>query len=414
MIKSITYEGKKIELYNNINNRENIFSIIIGKNGTGKSRLLQLICEEYSNNNTPKIKNSPSRIIAVSTTPFDKFPLKNNFKKGYYYQGIRGIQAQTISKGYISKFIGDFLLGITENKINSLSKALEYLGYEDKIAISFRYIGGKRIENIINSNESDINESLKYHPYFESIVLNKLGIVKEYSTNRRVYELRSYLVEKLIKGKEEINQFLVKDDKSLHELFKSICNSPWLHKIRKLKMNIIGKNVEFNKELSLSKDLINLINSGLLKIENIILKKTNSKEAFHIDSASSGEQSVIMNILGISSVIKDNSLILIDEPEVCLHPEWQEKYIKLLIDIFKINKKCHFIITTHSPQIIANLGEKNCFITSIEDGKSKKSINYINKSSDFQLATLFNSPGFKNEYLTRLSLNLLSLHSHNK
>ncbi len=31
-------------------------------------------------------------------------------------------------------------------------------------------------------------------------------------------------------------------------------------------MNIIGKNVEFNKELSLSKDLINLINSGLLKI----------------------------------------------------------------------------------------------------------------------------------------------------
>ncbi|CDG99756.1 ATP-binding protein [Xenorhabdus bovienii] len=115
-----------------------------------------------------------------------------------------------------------------------------------------------------------------------------------------------------------------------------------------------------------------------------------------------------MNILGISSVIKDNSLILIDEPEVCLHPEWQEKYIKLLIDIFKINKKCHFIITTHSPQIIANLGEKNCFITSIEDGKSKKSINYINKSSDFQLATLFNSPGFKNEYLTRLSLNLLS------
>ncbi|CDG88782.1 hypothetical protein XBFFL1_240001 [Xenorhabdus bovienii str. feltiae Florida] len=90
-----------------------------------------------------------------------------------------------------------------------------------------------------------------------------------------------------------------------------------------------------------------------------------------------------MNILGISSVIKDNSLILIDEPEVCLHPEWQEKYIKLLIDIFKINKKCHFIITTHSPQIIANLGEKNCFITSIEDGKSKKSINYINKPSDF-------------------------------
>lgn len=33
---------------------------------------------------------------------------------------------------------------------------------------------------------------------------------------------------------------------------------------------------------------------------------------------------------------------------------------------------------------------------------------FIHKSSDFQLATLFESPGYKNEYLSRLAVSLFS------
>lgn len=56
--------------------------------------------------------------------------------------------------------------------------------------------------------------------------------------------------------------------------------------------------------------------------------------SFSIKDASSGEQSIILSILGIASKIKDNSLICIDEPEICLHPEWQEKYIEILTQTF--------------------------------------------------------------------------------
>lgn len=105
---------------------------------------------------------------------------------------------------------------------------------------------------------------------------------------------------------------------------------------------------------------------------------------------------------------------MIDEPEVSLHPEWQEVYIELLMDVFSHKKGCHFIIATHSPQIISNLKKDNCFITTLENGKTYHAKDFINKSADFQLATLMETPGHENEYLKRLAVNILSKISANE
>ena len=44
----------------------------------------------------------------------------------------------------------------------------------------------------------------------------------------------------------------------------------------------------------------------------------------------------------------------------------------------------------------------------------KNAENYINNSVDFQLANVFNHPGFKNEYLLRIAMNIFSNLSKNK
>lgn len=436
MIISVTYDSIKIPIIKKVRNSNNIYSIIIGKNGTGKSRLLQLICEQLliKNSENVNISYKPSRIIAISTTPFDKFPHKSIADKGYYYQGIKGIDTQDLSKGYISKFIGNFLLGVISNKTNSLSQALDYLGYDDEINIVFKYIGGSKIQRMMSEEvDNSALEHLLGNMYLDQVLSSepdpstffshaeRLSLTKISSTEKENLKnqiisnrLSYYLNNRLQKGEKQINLSFITNEKKLNQLIKSIKNSQWIHKTRTLRLNIKGKNTSFNKKFDLSTDFINLIDAGLFKVDRVTFKKKNTKEKFEIENASSGEQSVIMNILGISSIIKDGSLVLIDEPEVCLHPEWQEKYITLLIDIFKKQKKCHFIIATHSPQIIANLKENNCFITSIEDNSCNNAKDYINRSSDYQLATLFNTPGFKNEYLSRISLNLLSKIMANK
>ncbi len=50
---------------------------------------------------------------------------------------------------------------------------------------------------------------------------------------------------------------------------------------------------------------------------------------------------------------KENSLILIDEPEISLHVTWQKEFLKDLLNIAEINN-ISFCIATHSPQIINN------------------------------------------------------------
>jgi predicted ATPase len=68
--------------------------------------------------------------------------------------------------------------------------------------------------------------------------------------------------------------------------------------------------------------------------------------------ASSGELSLISSIIYISTVITNNSMIIIDEPENSLHPKWQTEYVERLIDIFYYQKP-QIIIATHSPLIIS-------------------------------------------------------------
>ncbi|MWT62345.1 AAA family ATPase, partial [Escherichia coli] len=134
-------------------------------------------------------------------------------------------------------------------------------------------------------------------------------------------------------------------------------------------LRVDQKSKEFISAVKILSDI------GLFNVHDIIVsRKTTRKldgwqwwsdptEPFSINDASSGQQCMLLNILGIASSIEDNALILIDEPEISLHPEWQENYIQLLIDSFTHVKGCHFIIATHSPQIVAKLKNKNCFVS---------------------------------------------------
>ncbi|WP_082473107.1 ATP-dependent nuclease [Methylobacterium sp. Leaf85] len=75
----------------------------------------------------------------------------------------------------------------------------------------------------------------------------------------------------------------------------------------------------------------------------------NYTEAF----AGSGEFAVVRLVIEISSS-PEKSLILLDEPEVSLHPGAQERLVDFLFDICK-TKKHQIVISTHSPAIIRKL-----------------------------------------------------------
>lgn len=72
-----------------------------------------------------------------------------------------------------------------------------------------------------------------------------------------------------------------------------------------------------------------------------------------LDTLSSGEKHDFIMFYNLIFNISDNGLVLIDEPEISLHIEWQETYLDKLIAICEMNS-LQAIIATHSPNIVSS------------------------------------------------------------
>jgi predicted ATP-binding protein involved in virulence len=71
-----------------------------------------------------------------------------------------------------------------------------------------------------------------------------------------------------------------------------------------------------------------------------------------LDKLSSGEQHQLVLFFELLFELRENALILIDEPELSLHVAWQKKFIADLHRIIALNK-FDVILATHSPQLIS-------------------------------------------------------------
>lgn len=90
--------------------------------------------------------------------------------------------------------------------------------------------------------------------------------------------------------------------------------------------------------------------------------------SFDINGLSSGEKQLFARALSLKMVRANNSIILIDEPEISLHPKWQQKILQVYQSIGKNNQ---IIVATHSPHILSACGRESGFLLAREDGKTK-------------------------------------------
>lgn len=84
-------------------------------------------------------------------------------------------------------------------------------------------------------------------------------------------------------------------------------------------------------------------------IYEILLTKEGKE--FYINQASSGEKEIINFLLGVFAFNLNNGIIIIDEPELHLHPRWQNILLDLFIELSTLTKN-QFILSTHSPTFI--------------------------------------------------------------
>lgn len=394
----------KLAIEGDVSVNANIFTVIVGKNGVGKSRLLSQIAKDciqniyFSQTFNPLFdREIIPKLIAVSTSPFDKFPpgrrSTNNSRQenNYRYVGMRGE--------------GPF--GVS-NAVSLLSSAAR--GWLEKLAYS---------EN--PANLLDVFHSLDFEPHVEFVFKPTYNgpDIPDYNFND------GYTDGILLETQELYLKYNIKIDRrnieslsglnydSRHDIYEAMIEINRFESERKavtLSVDFInGETLVGSTYAShnFSRAILKLMNAGLMRLMDMRLIKK-SYGPMSLKRASSGEQCLLVMMLGIAGHITDDSIILIDEPEISLHPRWQEEFIIMLTKAFSTYSGCQFIIATHSPQIISNLPNKGCYITSLSKNYLYKAKDFSNRSADYQLAELFDAPGIMNEYIARLAFNLLS------
>lgn len=220
----------------------------------------------------------------------------------------------------------------------------------------------------IKSKEINI-ETLEFKELIDVYIKNDV---------REKFELNTLLIDDLIKNvlelfeKMEINNELqteigLSDERKIESFFKIIKNQDKLLESTKNEQEII--NYEWNRHMSTGeKELLSLF-SRFNKIKEDILQ--------------------------------DEALILLDEPDIHMHPEWQRKFLQHFIEYISDNfqGKYHCIITSHSPFLLSNLPKENCIFLDKGEGDEKdicKVVNSDNMQQTFaaNIHTLFSDSFF--------------------
>jgi predicted ATPase len=141
--------------------------------------------------------------------------------------------------------------------------------------------------------------------------------------------------------------------------FSRYKKEPLLQEIVKYIYDIETKiDVENQQIRSLSDLIYNLFSGGKVISFNepVINIKTDSGNKLDIWQLSSGEKHAIKIFL--SCIEAGVSSLIIDEPELSMHIDWQNC---LLNHIHTINPECQIICATHSPEIMANINDNEIF-----------------------------------------------------
>ncbi|HBL4972090.1 AAA family ATPase [Enterobacter cloacae] len=356
-------------------------TVFIGDNGAGKTTLLDAIARTFSYINARIIaKNRNGRslddfdvkvdcnsnaeaITSISLGSYTKY-------SGSLARAAKGIENSKASElesytqlSALFRTINYRLLQSINSPINiplfayypverSLIKSNQTFDIErfDTVSIESRF---DSLDKSAIDGASNIEESLKWFIYNDNLVNNDHLINERRTIETEIKALSS--IENLPKA---LSEELTKRKLRLEQLDSNISDTVfnYSNKVVRFFKDAIIKSVPSITDIFIDRT------SGRLEVKII-----NDKETINIFQASKGQLVYLALIADLArrlislnptlnNPLNGQGIVLIDEVELHLHPEWQQNIIRNLTSTFP---NLQFIITTHSPQVLSTVSKKN-------------------------------------------------------
>lgn len=202
-------------------------------------------------------------------------------------------------------------------------------------------------ENIVERERKVVEENLKVFPKI---------IYVPTETNFQKVEIASPMLVREYKFLNIVDTGLIKDVPSyiatrIMEMANEQENTP----MREIRAAVFKEINEIFEIL----DLDIKISEISKNVKSIPIFTNSAGDKFDINELSSGEKQLFLRTLAIKMLNPENSIILIDEPELSLHPKWQQR----IVDVYrKIGGNNQIIIATHSPHILGSVRKENIML----------------------------------------------------
>lgn len=291
-------------------------NVLVGKNGLGKSTILRLINSAVTHKHCDELDLCEE--VSV------------NFVNGEHCVARKNKEINPeILKNLINKMSSsdDFSKAI-ENSFKEHTKN-EVISPED-----------------IKKIKSDLLESIKNKARGLSQKGIKESELSSYEFKSQIKKLKTEFISTINMSANSVNNVTTSSGSHTTFLDMEIDNE-----IKRLNAH---KNIKNKLQQKLKKSLNSLFQETDKKVDFISDRleiRLHNNKKIDYQQLSSGERQVIFIFLKVINGGVNNSLILMDEPEISLHLSWQEK---LLSEITQVNSTSQIIIVTHSPAIVMN------------------------------------------------------------
>lgn len=293
----------------------------------------------------------PEKLLVNSIIPTDRFVWQSSSPTDFYqYLGVRSTSSTTSTKSSSRRTIRHLFNATSSNTefTNTLKELLKFLDFEESFKVHYT----TKINKLFFSGA--LTED-NFKKYFEEWWDDKF----EFSKRKKENPLWSipYYNNNFRDNKKELKKII--------DYLNAISNEVGrLQHKKNSSAKIISIDLFDTNTSELDLGMIgHLENLDIVNLDGIKIKKSNSE--LSINEVSSGEYHLLISLIGIFANISKDSLVLIDEPEISLHPNWQMRYVTFLKNVFSKYGNCQFILTTHSHFLVSDLEGKTSSITAL-------------------------------------------------
>lgn len=376
------------------------FSLFIGNNGVGKSSLLHEIVEFFIDayNSIGTRDKNYVNILSLAYEQDDVvYRILRNASAFEYYKDDEKVGSNEIPFPIIIATTSGLFDKFPVKKKPQKDK--EKKDKEDRYNKAFyKYVGPKVNNNMFMSKT---NLMLQH--------LSAMNTIKHKKQLTKIATLLGFIgyepkltFKYKVKDLSESNNELKLNDVSIRcsEFAKNI---PPL-KTQEEKILFKSSTLQEVRSMHLA-EIFELRQKGLLSSFKCCFYRNN--QTIDCNNLSSGEFNMLSIVMSVVLSAEDgNTLILLDEPEISQHPNWQRDMIENL-DMALDGYNCHFLIATHSHLLVSNLPMNRSSVIHLEKQGEEVSLkpieaNTFGWSPEEVLLKVFEMTTDRNRYLAEM------------